>query len=98
MSKSGNIAKIFLYRASFTVLKGFLAGNIIALAFCFLEWKFKFIPLDSENYFVNHVPVCLEWETVVVVNLAAFAAIMVILLVPCHLISRISPAKTLVVK
>lgn len=96
--KNSNIAKIFLYRASFTVLKGFLAGNIIALAFCFLEWKFKFIPLDAENYFVNHVPVCLEWETVVVVNLAAFAAIMVILLVPCHLISRISPAKTLVVK
>lgn len=96
--KNSNIAKIFLYRASFTVLKGFLAGNLIALAFCFLEWKFEFIPLDAENYFVSHVPVSLEWETVVVVNLAAFAAIMVILLVPCHLISRISPAKTLVVK
>ena len=96
--RNRNISKIFLYRSSFIVLKGFLIGNLLSLAFCLLEWKYRFIPLDAENYFVNHVPVHLEWQTVILVNLLAFLAIMAILMIPCHIISKVSPSRTLVVK
>lgn len=93
-----NIAKVFLYRASFILIRGLVAGNLIALLFCYLEWRYRFIPLDAGNYFVNHVPIYIEWQQAVVADIAAFLLIMVILLVPCRVISRISPARTLVVR
>ena len=96
--RNKNIAKIFLYRSSFILLKGLVAGNLIALLFCYLEWKYRFIPLDAGNYFVNHVPIYIEWRQVIVADIAAFLLIMAILLVPCRIISRISPARTLVVR
>lgn len=93
-----DITGIFLYRASFIVLKGLAAGNGLAGLFCWIEWKYRLIALDPANYFVKHVPIDIDLWTVLEVNAAAFAVIMIILLIPCHFISRISPARTVSVR
>lgn len=96
--KNRDISKIFLYRASFIVGKGLLTGNAIALALCYIESEFKLISLDPANYFVAHVPIDISLFTVIATNIVAFMLIMLILMVPCHLISKISPARTLTVR
>lgn len=96
--RNRDIAGIFLYKAAFIVLKGLLAGNILAGVFCFLEWKYRFIALNPVNYFVKYVPIDISLWTVLWINGAAFIVIMLIMLVPCHFISRISPARSMVVK
>lgn len=93
--KTLNISKIFLYRASFIVLKGMLYGNIFAAIFCFVEWKYKIISLNPDNYFVSSVPISITVWQLLLLNIIAFVAIMIILTIPCHFISKISPAKTL---
>ncbi len=93
-----NISRIFLYRAAFIVGKGLLIGNVIALAICIIESKYKFITLDPANYFVSYVPIDINAITIIGINIIAFTLIMVILMIPCHMISKISPAKTLLVK
>lgn len=96
--KNKNISRIFLYRASFIVGKGLLTGNIIALAICYIESEFKLISLDPANYFVAYVPIDISLFAILAINITAFTLIMLILMIPCHLISKISPAKTLTVK
>ncbi len=93
-----DISKIFLYRSSFIVAKGMAIGNIVALLFCWIEYKYHLIPLNPANYFVPYVPISLAPSTVVMIDIAAFAAVMLILMIPCNLISRISPARTLAVQ
>lgn len=93
--RNSNISRIFLNVASSIVIKGLVAGNLIALVLCWVEKNYKVIPLDPSNYFVNYVPVSITPVAIAVINLVAFSAIMVILLVPCRLISKISPARTL---
>lgn len=96
--RNADISKVFLIQAASIVGKGLVWGNAIAGALCYLEWKYKFIALDPANYFVKYVPVNINLTTVLGVNVAAFVIIMAILLIPCHFIYRVSPAKTLMVK
>ncbi len=96
--KDGDISKVFLYRSSFIVAKGMLIGDIIAILFCWVEKTYKVVTLDPSNYFVSYVPIDISATTIIAINVAAFLLMMLILMIPCHMISRISPAKTLVVK
>lgn len=96
--RNRDISRIFLYRSSFIVVKGLVAGNVVALVLCYIEWKYKLIALNPVNYFVTYVPVELDWSVIVMLNVAAFLLIMIILVIPCHFISKISPARTLVVR
>ena len=93
-----NVVKIFLYSAALIVVKGMIIGNLFAFLICFVQWKFEFIKLNPANYFVEHVPIYLTWYNVLLVNLISFVAIMLVLMLPSHFISKISPAKTLVLK
>ena len=97
MSNRG-VAKVFLTKAALTVAQGMLAGNTLALAICLAQQHLKIIPLDPANYFVSYVPIHLEWGTILPMNLIAFAAIMLIMLLPAIFIGKINPATTMRVK
>ncbi|MDD7136446.1 MAG: FtsX-like permease family protein, partial [Bacteroidales bacterium] len=88
------IAKVFLRVSSKVVLKGLLAGNALALAFCLIQGRTHLLRLNPENYFVSFVPVHVNVPAVIAADIAAFAVILLILLIPCLFISRIDPSKT----
>lgn len=93
-----DIIRIFLYRAASIVLAGLIPGTIIAMLFCYIENRYRLIPLNPANYFVDHVPAKIDLLTVISIDIAAFAVVMLIMLIPCRMISRISPATTLKVE
>ncbi|MBE6224913.1 MAG: ABC transporter permease [Bacteroidales bacterium] len=92
------VSKVFLTKAAITVLQGMAIGNCIALLLCVLQQRFEIIPLDPENYFVSHVPISIEWTSVLTMNLVAFATIMLVMLLPTIFIGKINPATTMRVK
>ena len=96
--KNSGIKKVFLAKSARIVLIGLLIGNVLAIAFCLLQQHFKFIRLNPENYFISYVPIDISWWSIVAADVLCFVAIMAILLVPCHFISRIQPSKTIRVR
>ena len=92
------VSNVFLTKAAITVLQGMAIGNCIALLLCVLQQRFEIIPLDPENYFVSHVPISIEWTSVLTMNLVAFATIMLVMLLPTIFIGKINPATTMRVK
>lgn len=92
------IHKIFLIRALYLVLGGMAIGNIVAFILIFVQQYYKVIPLDPVSYFVDHVPVFINWYKVALLNIGAIAIIILLLMVPSLFISKISPEKTLRVK
>ena len=94
MSDKG-IASVFLKVSSRIVLIGMAAGNALALAFCFLQHTTHLIKLNPENYFVAYVPVSINVGSVLLADAIAFAAIMLLLLIPCLFISKIDPSETM---
>ncbi len=94
-TKNWSIRKIFLYQSSFLISKGLLWGNIIGLSICFLQSKFQIFKLDPETYYLNAVPINLKLWHVVALNSGTLAIIVVMLIVPSYIISRLSPEKTI---
>lgn len=92
--KDATVKEVFLAMGCKIVLYGLAAGNILALALCMVQKKFGIITLDPDNYFLTRVPVSIDPWSVLLANILSFAAIMLILTVPCHFISKISPART----
>jgi lipoprotein-releasing system permease protein len=90
-----NIMNVFMTRAAGTVLKGMLIGNAVAFAFCFIQDKTHLISLDPVNYFVSYVPVHLNFMPILLADVVAYAAILLLMQIPCAFISRIDPAQTM---
>ena len=92
------VSRIFLTKSALVVLQGMLWGNAIAIALCLVQMNFNVITLDPQNYFVSAVPIDFNLPWIIGMNAVSFAAIMLIMILPCHFISRIDPAATMRVK
>lgn len=93
-----DVAKVFITKSAMVVLQGMAIGNTLALALCLLQQQFGIITLNPDNYFVSSVPISFEITSILIMNLVAFIAIMIIMLLPCLFIARINPATTMRVK
>jgi lipoprotein-releasing system permease protein len=91
----GQLRRIFITNGMLLLLKGMLWGNIIALGFGLIQQQFKLIPLDKENYYMDTVPILWDWPIIIGLNLLIFVLVMLILLIPSAIISRIQPIKAI---
>lgn len=94
-SDNGTIRKIFLYQAGWLIAKGLLWGNIIGLGLAFLQLKTGVISLDPSSYYIKTVPVNMELSHIILLNAGTMIIIILMLLVPSQLISRITPVKAI---
>jgi lipoprotein-releasing system permease protein len=94
-SSNGTITKMFLYQASYLIVKGLFWGNIIGTGLALLQLKTGLISLDPASYYIKRVPVNLELSHIILLNLGTMAVIILMLLVPSQLISRITPVKAI---
>lgn len=90
-----SISKIFLYNASYLILRGLFWGNLIGIALLLLQKYGKVITLNPENYYVTHAPIYLDWTYIVGINLGTISICMLMLVFPSLIISRISPVKAI---
>ena len=89
------IRKTFLYHAGQIIIKGILWGNILGIGFSFLQEKTKLIQLSEENYYLSSAPIELNLWTVLLLNIGAMFIIMIFLIIPSWLVTRISPVKAI---
>jgi lipoprotein-releasing system permease protein len=94
-SSNGMIQKIFISNALIIISKGLLIGNVIAIAICLVQDKFKLIPLDPENYYMSFVPISWHWPIFLWVNISTVVMVGLIIILPTLSILRISPVKAL---
>ena len=94
-SSNWSIRKIFLYQAIHIIKWGLIIGNIVGLAICFIQAKFKVIKLNEENYYLSSAPIEVDPVRIILLNVAVVVIILLFLVIPTYLISRISPVKVL---
>lgn len=89
-----NVRKIFLYLSAFLVGEGLLWGNVLGILLGLVQHYFHVIHLDPASYYVDTVPVHISILQLVLLNIGALTATILMLLGPSYFISRISPDKT----
>jgi lipoprotein-releasing system permease protein len=94
-SSDSMIRKIFSYHGIRLILWGLLWGNLLGIGLGWLQHRFKIIPLDPENYYMNYVPIQWEWSGIIGINLLVLLVIGIVLIIPTLIISRIDPIKSI---
>lgn len=89
------IRQVFLYQAAYLIAKGLLWGNVIGAGMAWVQQKFSVISLDPSSYYLTTVPINISFTHIILLNAGTMAIILVMLLIPSHLISRISPVKAI---
>jgi lipoprotein-releasing system permease protein len=89
------IRKVFYFRGLNLTIKGMLWGNVVGLGFCAIQYYFKLIPLDPENYYMDTVPIKWNFNIILLLNLITLVLTMLAILIPAAMISRIKPVKAI---
>jgi lipoprotein-releasing system permease protein len=90
-----SIRKIFLYQSGFLIIKGLFWGNLVGLGICLIQKYFQVMKLDQTSYYLTSVPVNLNLSHLLGLNLITCIVILLILIIPSVVISRISPVKAI---
>ncbi|MGI4874426.1 MAG: ABC transporter permease [Janthinobacterium lividum] len=85
------IREMFLFRGLSITLRGLVIGNIVALGFCALQYYFRIIPLDPENYYMDRVPIAWAPLVMLLLNVATLIAGLLAVLIPTYTVARIKP-------
>jgi len=94
-SDNVTIRKVFLYQAAYLISKGLFWGNVIGIGLALLQLKTGLITLDPSSYYIKTVPVNLDIINIILLNSGTMAAIILMLLIPSQLITRITPVKAI---
>ncbi|MEX1193105.1 MAG: FtsX-like permease family protein [Brumimicrobium sp.] len=89
------IRKIFLHQAVFIIIKGMIWGNIIGISLCLLQYYFTIIPLNPEVYYLNAVPIELNFLHLILLNAGTLLVCTAVLIVPSYVVTKITPIKAL---
>jgi len=89
------LSKIFLYQAAWLTIKGLFWGNLIGIGLATLQLKTGLISLNPSSYYLKTVPINLDPAHILLLNIGAMTAIILMLLIPARLIGRITPVKAI---
>ena len=89
------LRQTFLQIAARLILRGIFWGNAIALVLSLAQRQFKIIKLNPANYFTDSVPIYFDLPLWVAINVGTLIVILLMVLVPASLVSRIHPAESM---
>ena len=94
-ARNSTVRHTFLWFAAFIIGKGLLIGDALALALILLQKLTGFAKLDPQTYYVDVIPVELDWMLIVALNIATMLIALFVLIAPSYLVSHIHPAKSM---
>lgn len=90
-----DVRRVFVYLALKVAMWGMLIGNVVMIALLYCQDRTHFLPLDPEAYYIDFVPVEIDWIAIVIMNAVCLAVIYLSLILPSRFVARISPAEAM---
>lgn len=94
-ASSRQIRHVFIILSLKVLAYGLIIGNILGLCIVYIQKITGVVPLDPEAYYLDHVPVEIQWPTIMLLNIAVVILSFTMLLLPSTVISTISPSRTI---
>ena len=89
------VRRIFLGLASLIIIRGIVLGNVLAFALILLQKYTGLITLDPEVYYVEAVPVLVNWWWVAAIDVGTLIVSSLSMIVPSFVVSHITPARSI---
>ena len=72
-----------------------LWGNLIGISLCLIQHHFQIVSLDPSVYYLDAVPIDLNLLSLLLLNIGALTAAMLMMLGPSYLVTKIDPARSI---
>jgi len=92
---SHSIMKTFLIDGLIVGGTGTIAGVLIAYVLCWLLGKYHFVNLPSDVYFLDKLPVLMQWQDFLVVSISALALSILAAFYPAKKASSLDPVEAI---
>lgn len=92
---TGRLRMVFVYLAMRVAVIGMLIGNVMIISVLWLQDKYHFFHLDPSSYYIDFVPVDLNWTAFALLNVGVIVIVYLSLILPSRIIANITPAETL---
>ena len=90
-----SIRKIFLINGLYLIIRGLFFGNLISFILLFFQVQFNIIELDPTVYYVNSVPVDLNFTNIILLNISVIIMSFLMLIIPSLVVSKLNPTTIL---
>ncbi|MCK5906608.1 MAG: FtsX-like permease family protein, partial [Flavobacteriales bacterium] len=94
-SDNWSIRKIFLHHANYLITRGLIIGNVLGIGLLLIQKYFEVIKLDASTYYVSVAPVNINIWHIAILNVITLVLVLLMLLIPSYLVSKISPVKAI---
>ena len=94
-SPDGQIRRIFWWQGLHMLGRGMLLGNALGALLCGLQYRFRLVPLDPENYYIAYVPIAFSPLAILLFNAGTLLLVAAVLLLPTLLITRLRPVEAI---
>lgn len=92
---NSKLRSVFVYLAMRVALIGMIIGNILIISFLLIQDRYHLLKLDASSYYIDFVPVEINWTSILILNIGVLTIIYLVLLLPSRIIAGISPSSTL---
>lgn len=92
---TGKVRQVFIYLALRVTIVGMAIGNVLIIALLLTQDRLHMFKLDATSYYIDFVPVELNWSAFALLNIGVIAVVYLTLILPSRIISKISPSETM---
>lgn len=92
---TGKVRQVFIYLALRVAITGMIIGNVVIIGLLIIQDKIHLLKLDPSSYYIDFVPVELDWPAFGILNIGVIFVVYLTLIFPSRIISKISPAETM---
>lgn len=89
------LSRVFVLLAVRVALTGLVVGDVIGAAFIFIQSRWRVLPLDPESYYMDFVPVAVNWWAFAALNAGVVLVVWLMLILPSRYVGKVSPARVL---
>ncbi len=89
------VRSTFILLAVRILARGLLFGNIIGIGFLYIQKTTRLIPLNPDSYYLDHVPVMIDWTSILLLNAGIIVLSFIVLLLPSAIVTTIPPSKAI---
>ena len=86
---------LFVNYALLIIVRGIVLGNVLAFALILLQKYTGIITLDPDVYYVEAMPVLVNWLWVACIDVGTLIISALAMIVPSFVVSHITPAKSI---
>lgn len=94
-ANNSSLSRIFLYNAAYLIVLGTFWGNVFGIGLGWLQNQFELLKLDKSSYYIDHVPVLFDVNTILYINIGSIIISLIMLILPSMMVSRIAPIQSI---